>query len=343
MTVHEPATTDEAVAIVSTAAAEGRRLWFAGSGTIAQPSSTSVVSSARMAKIIDWQPDDLTAVAEAGVRVGDLEATLAERSQTSLLPIADPDRTIGGLIAEGASSPARLKYGPTRDRVLEVTMVTGYSQVVRGGGRLVKNVTGYDLPRLVTGAHGSLGWISSVCLKLWPLPSVVSVVAIDDPSVALATLYRPVSVLESDTGSFAIVEGTAADVSAQIALVDGREVPDAPLMRQHQVRASVRVPPRFLSEAVSWVSDAGASQYIAEHGVGVVEAGWSDLTRADFMAVRVRAEELGGAAVLRRAGSTLDGIDRWGAPPPSIEIQRRLKTLFDPSGVCNSGILPGGV
>ena len=129
-----------------------------------------VLSTARLDSIVDWQPEDLTVVVEAGVRVADLEDRLAGRNQTAVLPEASGRATVGGVVAAGVSGFRRLRYGPTRDRMLEVDLVTGDGRVVRGGGRVVKNVTGYDLPRLATGSFGSLGLIGRVCLKLWPLP-----------------------------------------------------------------------------------------------------------------------------------------------------------------------------
>ncbi|NIR39303.1 MAG: FAD-binding protein, partial [Gemmatimonadetes bacterium] len=93
-------------------------------------------------RVVDWQPDDLTVVVEAGVTVGTLESMLAERGQTALLPEWGPEATVGGVVAAGISGYRRARLGPTRDRVLEVTIVTGDGRVVRGGGRVVKNVSG---------------------------------------------------------------------------------------------------------------------------------------------------------------------------------------------------------
>jgi glycolate oxidase FAD binding subunit len=344
-----PRTPSEVALVLGSAAAEDATAGFAGSGSSLELGGlraydVGIVSSG-MSEIIDWQPDDLTVVVGAGISVGHLQDELASRRQTALLPVDDPRRTVGGVVAEGASAISRLKYGPTRDRVLEVTLATGYGEVVRGGGRLVKNVTGYDMPRLATGSMGSLGFITSVCLKLWPSPPVHRVVRVDDAASALATLFRPLAVLETDSGHFVHLEGSAGDVTAQTSSAGGETVGGAhgPAPIDLPVVASVRVASRSLTVALDIVRGAAPMRWIAQHGVGIIEAGWSDLDHGAFADLRGAIEVLGGRAVLRRGGSHLDGMDSWGAQPGTQAIQQRLKDLFDPAAVCNPGKLPGGI
>ena len=130
-----------------------------------------VISMSRLNRLIDWQPDDFTVTVEAGMRVVDLENRLNERGQTAVLPEMSGLATIGGVMAAGVSGWRRLRFGPTRERVLEVDMVTGDGRRIRAGGRVVKNVTGFDLPRLSVGSFGALGVIAQTCLKLWPQPA----------------------------------------------------------------------------------------------------------------------------------------------------------------------------
>ncbi len=343
-----PRSVDDAARVLKAAAGDGVSVGFAGSGSGLGLGGLGrydlgMVSSG-LSDIIDWQPEDLTIVVGTGVAVGDLEDELQTRRQTALLPSDLPGRTVGGVVAEGASSYRRLKYGPTRDRVLEVTIATGYGEVVRGGGRLVKNVTGYDLPRLVTGSMGSFGFIGSVCLKLWPRPAVTRVVRVDDAAMALATLFRPVSVLETDRGDFVTLEGSEADVRAQSASLGGEVVDPGPAVSiDLPVVASVRIAPRSIAVGVAAVRDAGAKRWTAQHGVGVIEAGWSDIDPESFSELRESVERAGGWVVLRRGAETLAGVDPWGASPDAIAIQRRMKELFDPASVCNPGKLPGGL
>ena len=178
-----------------------------------------VMTTRRLDRIVDWQPEDLTVVVEAGVSVADLEATVAERGQTTVLPEVPGDATVGGVVACGLSGYRRLRYGPTRDRVLEVSLATGYGAVVRGGGRVVKNVTGYDLPRLATGSLGTFGLIGNVCLKLWPVGSVAATVRGVGPEWRDA--FRPLAVLETDGVVTVYVAGIREQVDAQISDLGG--------------------------------------------------------------------------------------------------------------------------
>ena len=120
-------------------------------------------------RLVAYEPAEMIAVVEAGMRVGELERILAEGGQ-EWPSDAPSDATVGGVIASGASSPRRLRFGALRDTVLEAEIVTGDGRLVRSGARTVKNVTGYDLHKLVAGSLGTLGVIVQVALKLRPLP-----------------------------------------------------------------------------------------------------------------------------------------------------------------------------
>ena len=342
-----PATVEEAADFLGEAATESRTVGFTGSGSRRALGGSRgfdwTVDSTAMGSVVDWLVEDLTVVVGAGMTVGDLEAMLATENQTSLLPVTEPGRTIGGLVAEGASGPKRLKYGPTRDRVLEVTIATGYGKVVRGGGRLVKNVTGYDLPRLITGSLGSLGFIGTVCLKLWPLPPVQRIVAIDDPAAVHQKLFRPVAVVETEDGAFAMLEGSESDVDAQVEAVGGSGDTVAPRAIDSPVFVSLRVPPRHLSLFVEAIRSLLPERFVAQHGVGVVDIGLDSLDDTTFLTLRSDAENVGGSLVVIRPGDSLNDVDPWGTPPSTLGIQQRMKDLFDPSRVCNPGVLPGGL
>lgn len=344
-----PATADQAAAVLAAAAAENVSVGFRGGGTRDEIGGSRTYAigmlSSNMAGIIDWPVEDLTIAVGSGMTIGKLEPMLNAKGQTSLLPTGDPNRTIGGIVAEGASGYGRLRHGPTRDRVLEVTIATGYGKVVRGGGRLVKNVTGYDLPRLVTGSLGNLGFITSVCLKLWPLPQQQSIASVNDAAAAYEQLYRPFAVVESDRGSYVVLEGSVEDISIQAASL-GTQVDDGAFLPpeiNEPVLISVRVSPARLREARRLVTDLHPDHFIAQHGVGIIEAGWSGLAIDQFTELRRDVESLGGTAAVLRAGGWLSGVDPWGTAPSTMAIQERLKHLFDPSSICNPGKLPGGL
>ena len=246
-------------------------------------------------------------------------------------------------MAAGASGYRRLKYGPTRDRVLEVTMATGYGEVVRSGGRLVKNVTGYDIPRLVTGSLGSLGIIGTVCLKLWPTPPHRVTVAVDEPAAGLSAVYKPVAVLESSAGSFVYLEGDDATVSDQVAALGGAATPGFiwPHKPPTPASASLRIPARDIVKGIAAIGEVDSEWFVAQHGVGIIDLGLARIDSEPLGGLRRWAEARGGSLVLSSPGLTPQ--ERWGTSPSTLPIQRRLKTLFDPSGVCHPGALPGGL
>lgn len=338
-----PSTVAEAAEVLTAAAGAGLRVGFHGGGTHPAPAGRSVdlvMVPHRLTGVIDYQPEDLTVVVEAGMRVADLEAMLAERRLTAVLPEAPGAATVGGTVASGASGWRRLRYGPTRDRVLEVVLATGYGEVVRGGGRVVKNVTGYDLPRLVTGSYGALGFIGSVCFKLWPMPPTVATVVVDDPAAAREACFRPLAVVETEDAAWVVLGGTPQQVDAEAAdlggrLKDGARWPD-PL--HDPVRLSLRVPPLHLTAAVGVVRErlGTRARLRAAHGVGTVEVGLGAATVEEVHDLREWAEAHRGALV---AWGVPD-VDPWGTPRASLPLQRAVKAAFDPAGVCNPGVLP---
>ncbi len=131
-----------------------------------------VLSLSRLDRIVAHEPADLTVSVEAGVTLGQLEAAL--RPYRQFLPL-DPPRaegsTVGGIVATAASGPYRARYGTIRDGLLGVTLVQADGTVVKGGGRVVKNVTGYDMPKLHVGALGTLGVVVAAHLRLQPRPA----------------------------------------------------------------------------------------------------------------------------------------------------------------------------
>ena len=141
-------------------------------GTPIAPTRPGIVLGlARLNRLVEHEPGDLTATAEAGTTVAAFQAALRARGQWLSLDPPDPDRaTLGGVMAANASGPRRHLYGSARDLVIGMTIVTADGAVVRAGGKVVKNVAGYDLPKLFVGSYGTLGIVADVTVKLRPLP-----------------------------------------------------------------------------------------------------------------------------------------------------------------------------
>jgi glycolate oxidase FAD binding subunit len=345
----EPITKAQVVAQICDAAARGRRLLPVGGRTHldrGEPAEVDAeLSTTKLDRLVSYEPAEMIAVVEAGMRVGELTRLLAEAGQE--WPVDAPHQaTVGGVIASGTSSIRRLRVGHVRDTVLEVQLVTGEGRIVRGGGRTVKNVTGYDLPRLMTGSLGTLGVIVQVALKLRPRPATRRTVVLDgsleDAARALATIPLPSAVLATPGRVDVLLEGWPEAVEEQTAIARDelpvRESNEDPPFPAHApwtdrpVVAEVSVPPGRIRDLVSSAGDS----YGALLGVGTV---WAGLSSADgeLSELRARATELGGIAPVIRGPGGL------GAPGPAVEIQRRLKRAFDPHNVLAPGRSWGGI
>lgn len=344
-----PSSMDEAARVLRTASDHGMPVVVWGSGSHSGfgygVSPDVVISTHRLDRILDWQPEDLTIVAEAGVTVLELETKLAERNQTAVLPERSGTATLGGVIAAGLSGFRRLRFGPTRDRVLEVVMATGDGRVITGGGRVVKNVTGFDIPRLATGSFGSLGVIGQVCLKLWPLARHAGTIPVPDAASANQTAYRPLAVIETERESNVFVAGTAEEVAGQAADLGSTARPglDWPEPLEAEWVLSLRVPAADVAAAVAEVrSLLPSARFRAEHGVGTIMLGIDQLDLAAAGELRAWAEAHQGALVVAARPNDED-FDPWGAIPSSSALQRRVKAAFDPAGILAPGRLAGRI
>ncbi|HEY6629639.1 MAG TPA: FAD-binding protein [Acidimicrobiia bacterium] len=300
-----------------------------------------VLVTDRLDAVEAWEPDDLTLVLGSGTPVAKFEEMLAGRSQTAVMPENPGPATIGGVISAGVSSLKRARLLGTRERLLEVTLVTGDGRIVRAGGRVVKNVSGYDLSRFVVGAFGALGVVVSVCLKLWPMPPAKATVTNPDPD-RLHLLSRPLAVLESDGVTKVFLWGIDQEVEANARQIGGELTPGHvwPNDPEGEFKWSMRIPPAVTAAATSRLPDGW--RYLAIHGAGEIRLGSDDAAGAS--ALREWAEaNAGGLVVVDSPAGSLPDFDPWGAPPQGLDIQRRLIGQFDPSRVINPGRLPGGI
>jgi glycolate oxidase FAD binding subunit len=182
-------------------------------------------------RILEYEPGDLTCVVEAGIRLSALQAALAEHGQRlSLDPPGDP--TLGACLAANLSGPLRHRFGAPRDLVLGVTLVLADGTIANAGGKVVKNVAGYDLGKLVCGSHGTLGLIARVSLRLHPLPATSRTLVVETAAAAsvagqlLGSRLEPSALDVLHAGRVAVLfEGGASAVTWQVeaarALVSG--------------------------------------------------------------------------------------------------------------------------
>jgi glycolate oxidase FAD binding subunit len=198
-----PASTDEAAAVMRAAAGLGLTVLPRGSGTRLHWGNPPqrcdlVIDTAGLNQVIEHAAGDLVATVQAGVRLDRLGGVLAAAGQRLAL---DPPGggTVGGVVATGAAGPLRLRYGTPRDLLIGITVVRPDGAVARSGGKVVKNVAGYDLGKLFAGSRGTLGLITQATFRLHPLPAEVAYVtaecaaAVDACQVIAAALDSPVS------------------------------------------------------------------------------------------------------------------------------------------------------
>jgi glycolate oxidase FAD binding subunit len=192
-----PVSLDEAEEALRQSALEHLRLAFVGGGTElelgAPPSALDAVISTRgLGQVLEYAPLDQIVTAEAGVTLASLQALLKEKRQMLALDPPWPDRaTVGGVVASNAFGPRRTRYGSIRDLIIGVTLIRADGTRAKGGGKVVKNVAGFDLPKLMVGSLGSLGLIGTVTFRLHPLPEMTSTVVF--PRTTGAAVGRLVS------------------------------------------------------------------------------------------------------------------------------------------------------
>jgi glycolate oxidase FAD binding subunit len=198
--VVEPSSVGEAAQIVAESAVAGKSLAFVGGGTDLELGGRPerldlVVRTRRLDRVLEHAPEDQIVVTEAGVTLAALGRTLATRGQRLALDPPLPERaTVGGVIAANAFGPRRVRYGSVRDVIIGISFVRSDGRLARGGGKVVKNVAGFDLPRLLVGSLGTLGLVATATFRLHPLPEETTTLLVPDRTageiVALAAQIR---------------------------------------------------------------------------------------------------------------------------------------------------------
>ncbi len=299
------------------------------------PVPTDAIAIAAPCGIVGFEPTDLTVTLGAGTTCAELDAVLAEAGQEVALDPADPAATVGGVLAVGISGRRRLRNGPVRDAVLEVRFATADGRVVKGGGPTVKNVSGYDLPRLLVGSFGTLGLLGQVTLRARARPARTQWGARSGaPGAVLASLVQPSAVLWGGTITTVLLEGHPDDVDRELR-AGGLECVSGPApfpQGPHRGRISVR--PSAI-EDLGPVLDATGCRWLAEAGVGTVHVAADS---PDALAAARAAACSAGGWLLREAGAP--ELDGFGIELPNVAIMRRLKDAFDPEGKLAPGRLP---
>ena len=291
----------------------------------------------KLDRVLEHSQADMVVSVEAGITLEALQEHLAKSGQfLPLDPFNSPGHTIGGLLATGWTGPLRLRYGSPRDFLIGIRVALPDGTLATGGGRVVKNVSGYDMMKLHYGALGSLGVIVAASFKVFPKPlhdvTVGSTAGWDAALEGLSTATTP-SALDIDSLGRVIARYTGSPDAINRVVSDlGWRPVDPAVWDQHARSAPERwarisVPKERLREMTE-----GLHEWWASPGAGV--AYWAvDVDASAVSAVRARAESAGGSLVTL----TPCDIDAWGTRPPTLDVMRRIKDAFDPDHILNPG------
>jgi len=343
---------------IRTAAEQGTPLRIRGGGTkdfYGGPLAGDIVDTQVYAGIIDYEPTELVLTARTGTSLAAIESAMRARGQMLAFepPHFGEGGTLGGAIASGLSGPRRPYAGAARDLILGVRVLDGVGQDLTFGGQVMKNVAGFDVSRLMTGALGTLGIVTEVSLKCVPLPKAETTVALEcsaDQAIRLANEWGgqalPLSATCFHDGQLRVrLSGASPAVSAAAAKIGGAAVADADAfwigVRDHA--HGFFAPPAGVARPLWRLSVRSTAPYTDLGGDQLIEWGgalrWLVAgDRSDPQKIRTWAAAQGGHATQFRAASK----DRQVFHPQSetlVALHRKLKSVFDPHGIFNPGRL----
>jgi glycolate oxidase FAD binding subunit len=381
-----PSSPREVAERVRQAAERGQAVIPRGGGTMMRlggiPRAADVVlCTTEMNQVLEYEPADLVVTVQAGIRLADLQRILGQHGQLLALDPPLPEQaTIGGIIAANSSGPLRLRYGTCRDMLIGITTVLADGSSAKSGGKVVKNVTGYDMGKLYTGSLGTLGVIVEASFKVAPLPAVESTILASFETIGAAwaaarAIYKsalPVRACELLSpliatppesasqhngvlmalwigGGQAAVERQAKDIRALCSAAAAMRSFDG-----HELRAFWRN-----------VEDFGRTEYDTIAKISVLPSRTGELLDrlpkdAVFVShalagvtyvFGIEAErlqsvvsELGGYLVLEACPLEVKRrMSVWGQPGPDFKLMQRIKQEFDPHGMFNPGRYVGGL
>jgi glycolate oxidase FAD binding subunit len=392
MTVHLPDTEADLAAIVTQAAREATPLAVRGAGSrsgLGRAIQThTTVSTAALTGLTLYEPAEMIFAARAGTPVAEIEAALAHKNQMLTFEPMDHRTlygttaapTIGGVVAGNISGPRRIAGGAARDSLIGVRFVNGTGEIIKNGGRVMKNVTGLDLVKLMAGSHGTLGVLTEVTFKVLPRPAMAATLAFDGLSDAraVALLCEAMGTPFEPTGAAHLpargrgltalrLEGFEENITYRSGelrkrlaafgsgrLITGvehetlwREVRDAlPVATPADYavwRLSVSAPKGATVAAAIKAAHPDAVHYFDWAG-GLVWVGLPERADAGAQAIRAAAKAGGGYATLVRASAdTRARIPVFDPPPPAVAaLSASVKRSFDPHGILNPGFMAAG-
>ncbi len=380
--------------IVAVAADRRTPLAIMGGGTragLGRPvQAAASLSTAAMRGVTLYEPSELVISAKAGTALAEIEALLAENGQRLTFEPPDYRRlysstgepTIGAVAAANLSGPRRITGGAARDGLIGVRAVTGRGEAVKSGGRVMKNVTGYDLVKFLAGSYGTLGVLTEVTFKVLPAPETEATLVVEglDDAAAVAALSAALGTPFSVTGAAHIplsskgpgrtcirLEGFAASVADRVERMRATAGPfagaavldaDASVALWCSIRDvdalgapdtapvwRLSVKPGDAPALVETLHRAFACRALYDWGGGLIWIAGGDGPDAGAETVRAAVATVGGHATLVRAPDDVrNAVDVFQPlPEPLMALTRKLKESFDPAGILNPGRIYKGL
>ncbi len=339
-----------------------------------------VLKTSHLDQVIEHDHANLTATVQSGITLNALQAVLARQKQFLPIDAPLPERsTIGGIVAANLNGPRRSSYGSVRDLVIGMKVVLASGEIIKAGGKVVKNVAGYDMCKLFTGALGTLGIVTEVTLRVAPLPAHSSTVIVSGTwaqaaqcaNQLMGTKLLPSAMFLVNPGanrswqlaiSFDGFEETVArqvnELSAMAQplglsqeVIHGekqrqywQEIADLPVS-QNRVIYRVTVPRGAVQRTIATIADL-APQLCADLAMGTIwiEMPANQTTRDLFPRLIAWAQQQRGHATIFNTPAELKRTtDVWGPVPPAHALMRKIKQEFDPAGLFNPGRFIGGI
>jgi glycolate oxidase FAD binding subunit len=382
-----PASEAELETIIREAIADKTPLDVQGTGTKAQigrpVQAAATLDLGGFSEIIAYEPEELVLTAGAGARLSDIEAALSARGQNfafeppdySQLLGSEHSGTLGGMIACNLAGPRRIKAGAARDHFLGFTGVSGRGEIFKAGGKVVKNVTGYDLPKLLAGSYGTLAALTKVTLKVLPaaeseetllLEGLDDEAAIRAMSLAMQSPYEvsgaahlPAAVNDEGAATLLRLEGVAPSVAYRRDKL-AHLLAEFGICQSHQARHSqelwesvrdvlpfaaekdriiwrLSVPPMEGARIVASIAAQTDAQWFYDWAGGLI---WLALAPSEDGGAQIVRPAItqGHATLIRAPRDTRSTVAVFSPQPLALEeLSRRVKAGFDPTGILNPG------
>lgn len=365
MQTFTPANQTELAAVLAEANESGLGVIPTGGGTKSAwgnpPRHADIVlSTSHLNQVIEHAWADLTVSVEAGCTIGKLQNVLSLRGQRLAAdPVLPEQATVGGVLSTNDTGALRLSFGGLRDLVIGITLALPNGTLAVSGGKVVKNVAGYDLPKLVIGALGTLGVITQAVFRVHPLPRHAKTLTF--PFANLEAMQRFIlsiqnaglshTALQLRVGNFIeadiLLEGTEAGIASQERFIAEIASPAdcaadvwnarQRLLSEQGVLAKVSVLPTEIGDAIAEMRRASTCRVVMQaNGLGFVFMAEPE----PLLPLRASFESRGGSLVILRQPSQ---IEVWGDAGTALPLMVALKQRFDPKGILNPGRYVGGI